>query len=171
MIKSFFDSMDTLIESQINSLSCHGLATLYHEFLDEHLVRSGTAENLTGLSEFLVIRYFTFLLKDNPIYRLDVNQTIKGKEGKNKPDIVIYKRDDMFAIISIKGSKSVSQAVLKQDLSRIDNIRPEGVKSMLISMSSNHSKTPFNRYDHKLLYLKDNSSTLKGEIDGFFSFN
>lgn len=170
-IRNWFDQLDDYIKTNLSDFSCNDYSMLYQSFLKTHKERSGTSENLTGFSEYLANRLFLYLIQDKVELSLRTFERIEGISGYNVPDMLIYKDNRVFCLISVKAFGNISNKVIFQDLKRIDNIR-KSHKSITLNFLNHVSMKEetiykYQRNDHKLLFLKDNHKNLIKEISDF----
>lgn len=167
-IMDWFDQLDDYIRKNLHNFTCDQYSELYRSFIKIHQERCGTSQNLTGFSEYLATRFFHYLLEGSD-YKLKPQERKDGKEGVNVPDLLIYKGNTIFSLISVKAYKGLSNTIIKEDLVRIDNIRTKGMKSIMLNFlthSSSNKKTIYahQKDDHKLLFLQSNPVNLAQEI-------
>ncbi|QQZ09018.1 hypothetical protein [Heyndrickxia vini] len=171
-ITSWFDQLDRFLKENLYNFSCNEYSEVYQSFLKVHYDRCGTSENLTGFSEYLTNRLFFFLLEEQKEFALSPVEPVNGIQGHNVPDLLIYKGTEICALISVKAVKKMKNPNVVEDLRRIDNVRHNGFKSLMINYLSHDSLYPKTIYkhqrdDHKLLFMDNNSKKLVDEVHSF----
>lgn len=171
-MKLWFDQLDSYIESNINKFTCNDYSQLYKSFLRIHKERCGTSQNLTGISEYLANRMFLYLIDNKEGFTLKSQVRVEGVESYNIPDLLIYKNNEIYTLVSVKAFNELGNKIIYQDLQRIDNIRVNNFNSIMINFLSHKSTNKktmykYQRENHKLLFLEHNNNSLIEEVNDF----
>lgn len=175
-IVNWFDQLDRYLANNLYNFTCDDYSKLYTSFLKTHEQRSGTSENLTGFSEYLANRIFYYLLKDKKEFTLRPIEKVQGKEGYNVPDILIYENDRIYTLVSVKAFRNINNSIIKQDLDRINNIRINDFKSIMLNFFNHQSDNintiyKYQSSNHKLLFLENNPLSLAKTIENYLFEN
>lgn len=163
---TFLNDIDGFLETNLDTLTCADIYNIYSNFYMDLKNYKGNSSGFTGLSEYLIFRFFYHMLdvSFSPIqitpdlyefkssdgkYRIGQSIPIKIGNRKLYPDIVVYKNNALFLVAEIKLYLTSGIKDLKKDIQKLTEINNKypGTKGIFIS----YNIIPLNGKIYKLL--------------------
>jgi len=119
MGKEFLEEIDNFLAHHYQTLKCSDISDIYFQFSSELKKLKGNSNGFTGLSEYLIFRFFCHLLGGSfrPVevtpaglnefvsdkgFRIGQSTPIMAGGKRYYPDIVVYRDDKLKAIAQVK---------------------------------------------------------------------
>lgn len=121
IVNDFILSLDNHLEANIEKITCDDLAQPYFRLIDLVSLFPSNKKDFTGFTELLIIRAIFYAISnlDNITdYQLIPNCNI----GKREPDVAIYYRGELKAIVSVKSNMDNGYSRINKDFYRTKEV-------------------------------------------------
>lgn len=194
--RDFLIGIDFYIKENLTNITCSDIHDCYFDFFYDLKEFQGNSNGFTGLSEYLLFRFFYHLLggsftriqkteglwefvSDSGI-KIGQNTPLETPGKKYYPDIVVYKDETPVFIVEIKIYLTSGIKEVEKEISKFDKIKKTypRINALFISFNKiSEGGKIFNKINTEMgkrnwlnfLMLGGNESLLKTEIETSFN--
>jgi len=135
----FLQGLDDYIAENLDDLRWYDIFKIYFDFFGDMKLYKGNSSGFTGLSEYIIFRYFYHLLggsfdtvqisrdlfefqSDDGVYRLGQNTPIKTESRRCYPDIIVYRDNVPVFVVEIKIYLTSGVETMMGDINKLNEI-------------------------------------------------
>lgn len=194
--RDFLGGIDSYVKENLMDITCCDIFDFYFDFFYDLKEFQGNSNGFTGLSEYLLFRFFYHWLGgsfsrvqkttglwefvSNSGIKIGQNTPLKTPGKKYYPDIIVYKDGNPVFIVEIKIYLTSGIYEVEKEFSKFDKIKEtyHGITALFISFNKvPESGKIFHRINDEIerkdwlnfLVLDGNDSLLTCELDKCFN--
>jgi len=195
MGKKFLQEIDDFLANNCRTLKCSDIHNIYSQFCLALKDFKGNAHGFTGLSEYLIFRFFYHLLggsfkpvqitkerrefKSDKGFRIGQNALVKAGGKRQYPDIVVYQNSELKAIVQVKIYITGGLKEIQREIATLKNLKCNhaALRALMIIFNELPKKgkcitklTEERNQNSKwlnFLVLEKNNDVLSNELEGF----
>jgi hypothetical protein len=150
--RRLLDDLNSYLWERWPTLKCCEVAEICWGFFDDLKSFRDTATGFTGLSEFLMFRFlyhqlggqferrsvtkdlWEFRAKADDRIRLGQNLRVEGTMKTYRPDVVLFKDDELLAAIQVKVYAVYGKKTIEKELAKLKDLkeRYRGLRALLV---------------------------------------
>lgn len=192
--RRFLEDLDSHLKEVWPKLTCREVAEIYFGFFEDLKCFRGTSGGFTGLSELLIFRFlfhqlggrfkpvkrtrdqWEFRAEGDDGIRLGQNLPVKGSGNRYRPDVVLFKGEELLAAIQVKTYLVSGRRTFQDELTKLEDLRARyrGLRALLVIFDRLPARGETERYLETeaekagwwdFLFLRDDNERLADRIE------